>query len=560
MVSLKYLMDKRSRSSVPQFRCRVPAKVVDRLRGMKVLLHLSSQLGPAYIKVVTIGTDVAFSLGESDERIAKARHVDALEHLQRLFEMTAAGPVSLSHKDMVALSGEAYRLYQEVHENDPGEPDVWAYHKAFHRAAIEGRIPSTPPTTLRVNEAALAKELFGTGNLAKAVNALPPGQYNVLEGRFGLLADYVLIRHRIHLAPEDRERFLRLVGTASLDAGWQLKRNAEGDYSPDPKAIRFPPVETVAAAKRKQTITGLFDHWWKEAKATGRTQSTHDTYRGAIDRLVKHLDHDDASRISEADMLAFKDARLKVVTAKTFKDGDLPGIKSVFGWAVDNRKLTKNPANAVKIKSSKRIVTRQKGFTDQESSDVFRVCLSYVRKPKEFLRTAATKRWTPLIAAYTGCRINEALQLRKEDVRENSLRHIFDLNPLAGGIKTGIFRLVPIHQHLIELGLLEFVEESDDGPLFAEGCYTQVVALVRTVVTDERVQPNHAWRHRFKTISRDLGFDPRVVDAIQGHAARTSGDDYGDVSVMAMTRVIDSIPKVVDLSDRKPLSSSTAHQ
>lgn len=324
MVSLKYLMDKRSRSSVPQFRCRVPAKVVGRLRGMKVLLHLSSQLGPAYIKVVTIGTDVAFSLGESDERIAKARHVDALEHLQRLFDMTAAGPVSLSHKDMVALSGEAYRLYQEVHGNDPGEPDVWAYHKAFHRAAIEGRIPSTPPATLKVNEAALAKELFGTGNLTEAINAFPAGQYNVLEDRFGLLTDYVLIRHRIHLVPEDRERLLRLVGTASLDAGWQLKRNAEGDYSPDPKAIRFPPVETVTAAKRKQTITGLLDLWWKEAKATGRTQSTYDTYKGAIDRLVKHLDHDDASRLTEANMLEYKDARLKVVTAKTFKDGDPP--------------------------------------------------------------------------------------------------------------------------------------------------------------------------------------------------------------------------------------------
>lgn len=29
-------------------------------------------------------------------------------------------------------------------------------------------------------------------------------------------------------------------------------------------------------------------------------------------------------------MLAFKDARLKVVSVKTLKDGDLPGIKSVF--------------------------------------------------------------------------------------------------------------------------------------------------------------------------------------------------------------------------------------
>ncbi|UPJ47937.1 hypothetical protein IVB30_32940 [Bradyrhizobium sp. 200] len=47
------------------------------------------------------------------------------------------------------------------------------------------------------------------------------------------------------------------------------------------------------------------------------------------------------------------------------------------------------------------------------------------------------------IAAYTGCRIAEALQLRKEDIRKEAGRHIFDLNPLAGSIKSGMYRLVP---------------------------------------------------------------------------------------------------------------------
>jgi integrase len=387
-------------------------------------------------------------------------------------------------------------------------------------------------------------QAFGDGDLTQAVDALPAGQFDSLEDRFGLIADWTLIRQRIHLAQSDRRKFLHLVGTASLDAGWQLRRNAEGDYAPDPKAQRFPPIDTVSALKPKQTITGLFDLWWQEAKATGRSQSTHDAYRGVIDRLVKHLGHDDAGRLTEADMLAYKDARLKVVTAKTLKDGDLPAIRSTFGWAVDNRKLTKNPVNVIKLKAEKKIRSRSKGFTDQEATAIFKACLAYARKPKEDARTAAAKRWAPLIAAYGGCRIAEALQLRKEDVREESGHHVFDLNPLAGSIKSGTFRLVPVHQHLIDLGLLDFVEGSDDGPLFAKGSYKRVVDFVRTVVTDERVQPNHAWRHRFKTISRNLGMDHRVVDCIQGHAARTSGEDYGDVTVTATARLIAAIPHI----------------
>ncbi|MET4021281.1 hypothetical protein [Bradyrhizobium sp. S3.2.12] len=192
-------------------------------------------------------------------------------------------------------------------------------------------------------------------------------------------------------------------------------------YTPDPKAQRFPAVESVTAMTPRQTITGLFDRWWAEAKATGLSQSTHDAYKGAIDRLVKHLGHDDAGRATEADMLAYKDERLKVVSVKTLKDGDLAGIRSVFGWGVDNRKLAKNSADAIKLKAEKKIRTRSKGFTGEEAKAIFAACVGYVRKSKEDARTATAKRCGPLIACYTGCRIAEALQLRREDV--------FDFNP-----------------------------------------------------------------------------------------------------------------------------------
>ncbi|WP_038378660.1 hypothetical protein [Bradyrhizobium elkanii] len=536
-------MSKRAGSTVPQFRIRVPTKIADRLRGKRVLLSISPPDDYPFVRTVMIGTDVSFSLGTDDRTIAEVRQANALDHLRRLFDLTEAPPISLSHKDMVALSGETYRLYQEIHRDNPGEADAWMYHKALSRAALEGRIKNPPAATLMPSEEHSAIELFGGGDLTAAVNAFPADQHDALEDRFGLLADWALIRQRIHLNLNDRRRFLRLVGTASLDAGWQLRRNAEGDYSPDPKALRFPPIESVAAIKPRQTITGLLDLWWAEAKATGRSQNTYDTYKGAIDRLIKHLCHDNAHRVTDHDMLAFKDARLKVVTAKTLKDGDLPGIKSVFGWAVDNRKLANNPADAIKVKAEKKIRTRPKGFTDQEAAAIFDACLAYSKKLKEDSRTAAAKRWAPLIACYTGCRIAEALQLRKEDVRADSGHHVFDLNPLAGSIKTGTYRLVPVHPHLIELGLLSFVADSADGGLFAKGSYKRVVDFVRTVVTDERVQPNHAWRHRLKSVGRDLGFDPRIVDAIQGHAARTSGEDYGDVSVIAMARVINAIPR-----------------
>ena len=46
-----------------------------------------------------------------------------------------------------------------------------------------------------------------------------------------------------------------------------------------------------------------------------------------------------------------------------------------------------------------------------------------------------------------------------------------------------------------------------------------------------------------KTTARDLGLDMRVVDAIQGHAPRTAGEGYGDVSLAAKDKLMRRLPE-----------------
>jgi hypothetical protein len=40
-------------------------------------------------------------------------------------------------------------------------------------------------------------------------------------------------------------------------------------------------------------------------------------------------------------------------------------------------------------------------------------------------------------------------------------------------------------------------------------------------VTAKDVDPNHGWRHRFKTEGRARAMEFNVLDAIQGHAPQT---------------------------------------
>jgi hypothetical protein len=58
------------------------------------------------------------------------------------------------------------------------------------------------------------------------------------------------------------------------------------------------------------------------------------------------------------------------------------------------------------------------------------------------------------------------------------------------------------------------------------------------------VKPNHAWRHRFKSVARDVEMD-REEGFITGHRPKDSnaGNDYGDRWVKTMSANIEKYPR-----------------
>jgi hypothetical protein len=57
-------------------------------------------------------------------------------------------------------------------------------------------------------------------------------------------------------------------------------------------------------------------------------------------------------------------------------------------------------------------------------------------------------------------------QLRGVDVSPRGDFYAMRLTPEAGSIKTGSARTVPLHEHLIAQGFIEFVRAQGNGPLF----------------------------------------------------------------------------------------------
>ena len=301
-----------------------------------------------------------------------------------------------------------------------------------------------------------------------------------LEKPLGPIVDRLLLAKGImRVTSETRDMVLSAFWQAMRDSFEGRKRNVEGDYSPDAKSERFPEWTPPQAGKvatpvaAKVSIKGLVERWWVEAKATGRKPSTHDNYANTIAGFVRYLGHDDASRATRDNVVGFKDHRLATInprnglpiSARTVNDSDLVALKTIFGWAKANGKMDSNPAEGVTIKLGKQPKLRSKGFSQAEAEAILKAALRLSRgqeKPKTF----AAKQWVPWLCAYTGTRVGELAQLRKEDIRRDGKHWIATITPDAGTVKTNEARDVVLHGHLEELGFTAFVKGAASGHLF----------------------------------------------------------------------------------------------
>ncbi|WP_018700334.1 tyrosine-type recombinase/integrase [Amorphus coralli] len=536
---------RRPESQYPLFRKRIPQDVLPKARGKSLALKIGDEV--IYSQITEKTREIKLSLRATDPSEVRERQADLAAQLERHWRAIRSGPQRLTHKQVVSLAGEIYKLVVDVFEDDPETPENWDAVIEANRRSREGLWPLHIGST----EARVRK-----GH----------------EHAFGPLVDFVISKHSLEIDDESRVRLLRKAGEFLDRAAERLKRNAEGDYSTDVLRKGFPswtsaaPKQGVvrASTQPRVSLQTLFDDWWAEAKATGLSEATKSSYGNAVQRLRAFLKHEDAARVTPDDIIAFKDARLreinprsgKPISPKTVKDSDLAGLKSVFGWGVRNRRLDTNPVDGVTVKVTRVARMRTKSFTVAEAKAILGASLAHRRAGKESPKMAAAKRWVPWLCAYTGARVGEIVQLCKVDVRQDEGGWHIRITPEAGRVKDKDVRDVPLHSHLIEQGFVSFVEASEEGHLFyspnAAGetggpwrtTKNRIRDFARKVVTDPDVQPNHAWRHRFLTEGRLAKVPERVLHEITGHAPANVGEAYGEVPLSVMRDGIERFPRL----------------
>lgn len=528
---------KRKGSINHQFVQRIPADIKSRAEGQRLDIPLGSST--VAITLSAKADAVRLSLRTSDPAEVKIRQARIAAYLESVWRsLRADQPIPLSHRNAVALAKRAYSAWAEGRDRT-----------AIVSLDMETRLPSSDHLVDEARPESLEAALH---HLTEILD----DDGRDLEPTFGpsLDAGLLAVGHGA-LEPASRRAALRAFGDAFVDGLAARVRQARGDYSPDPKAGRFPEYAPASKSPSYASLTGLVEAWWVEAKAAGRTQSTYESYRNTFARLTRFLQHDDAASVTPSDIVRFKDVRLaEGVSPKTVGDSDIAALRSVMDWAVSNHKLVANPAKAVKVKRPKSVVVRDKGFRADEATAILSHSLSY-RRGRESAKTFAAKRWVPWLCAYTGARLGEMVQLRKSDLRKEGGWWVVTISPEAGTVKDKEVREVLLHSHLVETGFVSFVEAAPEGHLFIKppkvgdargvwrACKNRVTEFVREVVKDPNVAPNHGWRHAFKTVGREAGIADSVLDAICGHAAKSVGGSYGGVSLKTQQQAMAKFPR-----------------
>jgi integrase len=148
--------------------------------------------------------------------------------------------------------------------------------------------------------------------------------------------------------------------------------------------------------------------------------------------------------------------------------------------------------------------------------------------------------WLPLLALFSGARLNELAPMRAEDIKHDTASHVYFMTVIeddeAGrSVKTETsLRAVPIHPELKRIGFLKFVDNrrQTDGPqarLFplvqpnSKGNYGAGFSQwfgrhKRSLGIENESSVFHSFRHGFKDALRAAGVNEDVNDALTGHS------------------------------------------
>lgn len=340
-----------------------------------------------------------------------------------------------------------------------------------------------------------------------------------------------------------------------LDEARGITKEQAAQLSLTPPPATMPPsreVQPPAPAPSGAMLDSIIvDLWAAERKVSDKGKDTH---RAVARWFYERVGTVPVRGITRQHVLTFKAKLIEEGTSLANTKVKLSRLRTLLQWAADNEYAVANPAHGITVKDADASRNKRKAF---DLASLNRIFDSPVFKDGERPTQARGEAayWLPLLALFTGARLEELGQLRPDDVVRLSypdvdgqeqddwfLRITEDEGEGLRLKNAGSERIIPVHAELERLGFIRFanaVRAAGRPRLFNDlkpGAYGRLTAkwgewfsrYLRTVclVTDRRMV-FHSFRHTFKDYARHSGLAEGVQRQIMGHSGDDVADDYG---------------------------------
>jgi integrase len=315
-----------------------------------------------------------------------------------------------------------------------------------------------------------------------------------------------------------------------------------------PAAISPAPRQVEEAQEtHSPTLKAVIEEYTEDRSSawTAKTRLEYESYYRLLLDVLGNL------KVSEIDRSTVRDLRdtLKRLPANLYKKHprktiqqvlSLPDIKPMSTTTV-NKMLTlfgglmihcvkegyrkNNPAEGLKVKQHRKAQDERKAYSLDDLKKIVKALPSPSKKPERY--------WVPMIGMYSGMRLGEICGLHVSDVKQVDGVWCFDVNEEGDKrLKTeSSTRIIPIHQNLIDLGLLRFVEAMKERKsvrlwpsLFRRDTDGYCPALGnwygrfnRKHITDDPLKTFHSLRHTFADTLKQLGCQESLISELMGH-------------------------------------------
>lgn len=548
------------------------------------------------------GESMARSTGSGDYADARRRFREIEEEYDRLVEDARLRAAIPSHGIYSRSMPQTTKRERERFVQALTDADAYRVAREYFRACVTDLDRQPPPS----DPDEVWHLLMELGSRGRALDdpKSPQGLSRASD-----VADKLLDEARLHSEPGSASEclLLELVRQAMVQLVALETAQLSGDQPSqivDAFLNRLPVTErSRAVSSTGITLATLIEHFDREFIAgEDITTKTMNKNRAALAIIRRYFGDDtDVARIDREGLVGFRDTLASLppnFTKKFGPDADLKQIatrnleaegavlnretqttylrlaNSLFEFAKERRHVAHNDAASLRPKGKATPAqSRRRPFAPAQLCSIFTapIYTGCVDDERGFAKSGPnhprrSRFWVPLIALFTGLRMEEILQLTPAHIKLGRDNLAFLL--IAPGMKVKTengFREVPLHRELLQIGFMLHVAERrrhgdacllfDDVPPASDGYRStnfskRFATFLKSlgIKDDPRRTCFHSYRHNFRDALRQPEANPDFVREAGGWASRDTSDIYGDGTPAHLMRgLIDGIDYDLDL-------------